>query len=142
MLGLLIRREAIERGELVRNTRAQLVERGRRAGLSEYEAEMAAIDEMERLGLYPKSTKLVAGPAPCAQASRLFEISDEELTVGLFQDIERAIASPGKEVNFWGTYHRYRGYETSQLINEYVAAGNSSFFVRIHAACWKLTIRK
>jgi hypothetical protein len=135
------RRADIERSELIRRTYADLVERGRRAGLPEGRAMLDADDEMSRRGLYPKPTTITAQPADCAASSPLFDIADEQFAVGLFPDIDRAIASPGQPANkSMGAYITHRDYTTSQRINDYLTAGHTSFFVRAHGACWRLAI--
>jgi hypothetical protein len=137
------RRADIERIETIQITYADLVARGRRSGVSEGQAMLDANKEMQRLGLYPKTTTLVADPAGCESASPLFPISDMEFTVGLFQDIEAAIKSPGTEVDkAMGAYIIHRDYSTSRQINEYLDAGRSNFFVRAHGACWRMTIHQ
>jgi hypothetical protein len=136
------RRADIERVERMRRTYADLVERGRRAGRSEAEAMLDANEEMSRLGFYPKPVTIVAQPADCGGTSPVFEIADEQFTVGLFPDIERAIASPGRPVHKSGEYVTHRDYTTSQRINEHLAAGHTSFTVRARGACWQLQIER
>lgn len=139
----LSRRADIERIEHIKKTYAELVERGRAAGRSEGQAMLDAGEEMSRLGLYPKSTKLVAHETACAGASPLFHISTDEFEVGLFQDIEKAIAAPDTEVNkSMGSYITHSDYSTSRQINEFIDAGNSSFFVETRGTCWRLTINR
>ena len=137
------RRADIERAEKVRTTYAALVERGRQAGLAEGAAMLAAGKEMSRLGLYPKTTSLVATGAACTSASPLFRIVDAQFDAGLFQDIAQAIASPGEEVDkSMGAYVTHRDYTTSREINEFLDAGNSVFFVEARGRCWSLTVNR
>jgi hypothetical protein len=137
------RRADIERAAHIRTTHAALVERGRQAGLSEMQALLAAGKEMSRLGLYPKTTTLVAAAAECASASPLFRIADAQFDAGLFQDIAEAIASPGEEVDkSMGAYGTHSDYTTSREINEYLDAGNSVFFVEARGRCWRVTITR
>ena len=139
----LSRRADIERAEKIRTTYAELVARGRASGRSEIQAMLDAGEEMSRLGLFPKSTKLVARETACDGASPLFHISTEEFKVGLFQDIEQAIAAPGTEVNkSIGSYISHRDYATSRQINEFIDAGNSTFNVETSGKCWRLTINR
>jgi hypothetical protein len=142
VLAPLSRRADIERAEKIRTTYAELVARGRASGRSEGQAMLDAGEEMSRLGLFPKTTKLVARETPCDGASPLFHISTEEFKVGLFQDIERAIAAPGTEVNkSMGSYITHRDYTTSRQINQFIDAGNSIFVVETRGKCWRLTIK-
>lgn len=68
-------------------------------------------------------------------------IRDEQFRVGLFPDIERAIARPDEAVEKGiGAYIVHRDYSTSQEINALLAAGQSELFVKAHDVCWRLTI--
>lgn len=137
------RRDEIERAETIRTTYAALVERGRQAGLAEGAALLAAGKEMSRLGLYPKTTTLVASAVECTAASPLFRIVDAQFDAGLFQDIAAAIATPGEEVDkSLGAYVTHSAYTTSREINEFLDAGNSVFFVAARGRCWRLTVTR
>ena len=139
-LAPLSRRKEIESAENVRTTYAALIARGRQAGLREGEAYLAANDEMERLGLYPRTKRLIAAVAACDQATPLFSIADDEFAYGLFPDIERAIAKPGERVHLSGSYFPYPGYTTSKRLNEFLATGATRYFVKAHGRCWLMTI--
>ena len=139
----LSRRADIERDQTVRTTYAALVARGRAAGQNEGAAMIEAGREMQRLGLYPKTTKLVAESAGCEGAPPLVAISDEEFRYGLFPDIEAAIEKPGTEVDkSMGAYVTHRDYTTSKRINDYLNEGQSRFVVRAHGACWRMSVRR
>lgn len=137
------RRADIERIETLKSTYADLVARGRAAGRSEGQAMLDAGKEMQRLGLHPKTPTLAATRAGCADLSPVFTISDMEFKVGLFQDIEQAIASPGTDVDkSMGDYITHRDYTTSREINEYLKRGRTTFGVRARGECWRLTIQR
>jgi hypothetical protein len=141
-LAAMSRRADIERTELIRKTYADLAARGRRDGLSDSEALLRAGDEMSRLGLFPKRTKLVAQATACANEG-VITVTDEEFQVGLFQDIERAIAAPGTEVDkAMGPYLTHRDYTTSKQVNARIDTGALDFTIRTRGACWRLTIVK
>ena len=143
VLAPLSRRADIERAEKVRTTYADLVARGRTSGRSEAQAMLDAGEEMSRLGLFPKTTKLVAQETACDGAAPLFRISTDEFRFGLFQDIEKALAAPGREVNkSMGSYITHRDYTTSRDINDHIDAGNSSFVIETAGKCWRLTITR
>jgi hypothetical protein len=143
VLAPLSRRAEIERAELIKNTYADLVKRGRAAGLPEGQAMLDAGEEMSRRGLFPKTAKLIAHAAACDGASPLFHISTGEFSVGLFQDIEKAIAAPGTDVDkSMGSYITHRAYTTSRDINTFIDAGHAIFFVETRGACWRLTINR
>src|SRR4029079_19512264 len=70
-----------------------------------------------------------------------FHISDQEFRVGLFQDIEHAIAHPGEEADFNGSYVTHRDYHTSRLLNDFLAdRAHREFLVDGRGGCWRLRI--
>ena len=117
-------------------------ERGRQSGLPEGEAMLEAGRQMERLGLFPRSTTLAAHREECGTRPAWIRITDEQFQVGLFPDIERAIAQPGQEVaKSSGAYIVHRDYGTSQEINALLRVGQPELFVAARGGCWRLTIR-
>ena len=103
---------------------------------------LEANKEMQRLGLFPKTTTLVAESAGCEAASPLLSIADAEFTFGLFPDIEAAIEKRGTEVDkSMGSYITHRDYRTSKGFNAHLDAGHSTFFVRARGSCWRMSIR-
>lgn len=139
----LSRRADVERAEMLRTTHAQLVDAGRRAGLSEGDALLAAGKEMSRRGLYPKTPTIVAAPVECGSVAPIFRIAQEQFDVGLFPDIAEAIASPGEEIDkSMGAYITHRDYTTSQEINAFLDAGNAVFHVHARGRCWRLTVER
>ena len=71
-----------------------------------------------------------------------FHISDEEFKVGLFQDIDQAIAHPDQEVDKGGEYVLHQSYDTSRHLNAYLSEHrNAEFFVEGHGSCWRLKVR-
>lgn len=135
------RRADIERMETIRRTYADLVKRGEAQGLSEGDAMLRANKQMEHLGYFPRSPTLLAERSECPDGPATFDISDQEFRVGLFQDIEKAMASPGAEVDKSGDYVIHRDYDTSRRLNAYLAdRSHTVFFVRRQGGCWRLTI--
>jgi hypothetical protein len=143
VLAPISRRRDIERAEMIRTTYAALVARGRRSGLPEMAAMLEAGRQMQRLGLFPKTTMLVAQREACSERPARIRITDEQFRVGLFQDIERAIARPGEEVDKdMGRYIAHRDYGTSEALNALLDKGESELFVEARGACWRLTINR
>jgi hypothetical protein len=143
------RRRSIERAAELASLRARFVAEGRARGMGDGDAELHAIDELERLGYLPRPPQLVAAPiARDDAASRraagtlvpLFTISPMEFRVGLFPDIQAAIESPGTEVRYQGPYLRHDDYATSQVINSFLAGGGQAFFVETVAGTWALRV--
>lgn len=135
-------RAELERSRTIRESYAAAVSSFKAEGLPEGEAMLKANDEMEKKGFYPKTPKLIAarmeGPQPGAA---VFTISSDEFRFGLFQDIEKALASPGTEVRFWGGYITHRDFDTSKKLNEYLAAGNKTFMVRTDKGLFLVTLQ-
>jgi hypothetical protein len=136
------RRGSIERLARIEALRASLAATGRRRGLGDAEAELHAIDELERLGYFPRPPQLVATPLAAADVHErresgtlepLFRITEMEFRVGLFPDIEAALHSPGSEVRHEAPYLLHRDFATSQAINSFLAAGGQAFFVETAA---------
>jgi hypothetical protein len=136
-------RREIERVRTLRETGRRLVEKFRAEGLSEGEAMLRAGDELEKMGLYPKSPRITATrigrPAGDHAA---FPISRDEFRYGLFPDIEKAINETGTEVRFWGNYISHTDYDTSRRINEYLSKGNAKFYVITGGKTYLMTITR
>jgi hypothetical protein len=132
------KRARLERLERIEAMRADVIRTARARGASEVQAELDAIDALELAGYYARPAQLVATllsrdevAAKRAQGTLapLFSISAMEFRVGLFPDIERAMASPGTEVRYGGPYLRHSEFKTSDAINAAIAAGTDEFFV-------------
>jgi hypothetical protein len=142
-IAALSRRAEIERAATIRRTHAELVAEGLAGGLTEGEAILRANKGMERLGYYPRSPALTATAATCA-GPNLFAISAEELAVGLFPDIQGAIAAPGEAVDkAMGDYVRHDAYDTSRQLNDFLRdPAHVSFLVQTAGRCWALRISR
>ena len=114
----------------------------RAKGLSEVDAALEAIRGMQRLGLYPKPSTMVATRAVQAPAgAAVFTISDQEFRVGLFTDIRAAIDRPGEEIEKAGDYVIHRDFDTSGQINQYLAdRQDTEFFVQADGALWRIVV--
>ncbi len=134
-------RAQLERSRTVRETYSNLVSRFRSQGLPEGEAVLKANDEMEKLGYYPKTPRLVAAKIDkVSLGPKVFEISVDEFRFGLFPDIEAAIAKPGTEIHFGGKYITHRDFTTSRKLNDYLEAGNATFIVKSEKGLFLLTL--
>lgn len=139
------RRADIERLDHLRTTRAELLDRFRREGLSEMEAALAANKEMQRLGLYPKPPALVAREVPAGEEVRdewpHFVIPEGEMRSGVFPDIEKALAAPGTEIDkSLGSYIIHRDYENSAKLNAYLDADGRTFYVTYDHTTYQVTV--
>ena len=137
-----LRRSEIERIAHLRRTHDELVAAARATGQSEGDAALEAIRGMQRLGLYPKPSTLVATRAVDAPArAPLFTISAEEFRVGLFNDIREAIDRPGEEVEKAGAYIIHRDFDTSRQINQHLAnRQDTEFFVQADGGLWRIVL--
>ena len=134
-------RERLERINNVKETRARLMANYISSGLSEGDASIRTSDDLESMGLIPKGPKITAEKVIMMSGDIAeFKISDEEFRVGLFQDIEKAIKSPGTETDFWGKYVRHSDFDTSRKINLWLGKGNKSFYVRASGGFYLMTI--
>jgi hypothetical protein len=137
-----LRRSEIERLAHLERTHRDLVASARARGLSEGDAALEAIRGMQRLGLYPKPSTIVATRALQAPAgAAVFAISDEEFRVGLFTDIREALDRPGEEVEKAGEYVIHRDFDTSRQINEHLAdRQDREFYLQADGALWRLVV--
>ena len=132
----------ITRIRTFRRTQSELVARFRAQGLSEGEALLRTSKELQRLGFLPKSPTITARPVGAAgDGVPLFEIADLEMASGVFPDIEKAIASPGDEVDkTMGKYVIHRDYTTSAALNALLAERAERFRVRYRGQVYELVI--
>ena len=137
-----LRRPSIERAAHLKRTNEQLVAAARARGLPENDAALEAIRGMQRLGLYPKPSTIMATRVEHAEArTPVFVISDEEFRVGLFTDIRQAIDRPGEEIEKAGDYVIHRDFDTSRQINQYLAdRKDTEFFVQADGALWRIVV--
>jgi hypothetical protein len=139
------RRSEIERIDDLNTTHAELLDRFRAEGLTEVEAGLAAIKEMQRLGYYPKPTTLVARALSSGESLLdswpHFVVPDGEMQSGVFPDIEKALAAPGTEVDkSMGSYIIHRDYENSAKLNEYLGGEGRTFYVTYDDVTYELTV--
>jgi len=136
-------RKRLEKIKALRETDRRLVEKFRAEGLSEGEAMLRAGDELEKMGLYPKSPRITAKSIERPKGDHAaFPISRDEFRYGLFPDIEKAINETGAEVRFWGNYISHTDYDTSRRINEHLSKGNAQFYVITGGKTYLMTITR
>jgi hypothetical protein len=137
-----LRRPDIERVARLEATHRRLVDEARARGLSEGDAALDAIRGMQRLGLYPKPSTLVATRAAEATPGvPVFAIADEEFRVGLLADIREALDHPGEEVEKDGPYITHRDFDTSRRLNEFLAdRQDTEFFVETSDGLWRIVV--
>ena len=144
------RRQGIERAQTVRRVHEELLRKYLAEGLGEAQALLRVGEEMERLGYYPKRTKIVARRLSREDAAKaeldrqaFFAIGEDEMRTGIFPDIEHAIASPGVEVDKGQTeYLTHRDYSTSARLNSLLASGRARFYVRYSGETYELSIKR
>ena len=145
------RREQIERIRLLKSTKEKLEQQALAEGLTEHEAWLKAFDQMQELGFYARPSQLVAQSLSRQQVHALeqqgalepmFSITEMEFRVGLFQDIDRAIKSPGTEVERSGRYLIHRDYSNSQKLNRFFESGGRLFYVQTQGRTYSLRLTK
>lgn len=136
------RREDIERLRTLRRTKTELVKRFMAEGMNEGTALLRANDELEELGLLPKTPKMLATAIDTAPPDlRVFDIPQQRFDVGLFQDIAAAIGALGEEVDTsTGTYLKYAEDETGVELREWRNDGNDRFVVRTEGRLYLMEI--
>lgn len=138
-----LRRSDIERVAHLKRTYEELIAAGRARGLLEHAAALEAIRGMQRLGLYPKPSTMVATREQQAPAGTpVFAISDQEFRVGLFSDVRDALDHPGQEIEkSMGAYVVHQDFDTSRQINDYLAdRKHTEFFVQADGALWRVVV--
>ncbi|MBA2646831.1 MAG: hypothetical protein H0U81_08545 [Pyrinomonadaceae bacterium] len=142
-------REGIERTLTIRRVHDELLRKYKAMGLSEVQALLRTGEEMERLGYYPRTTKIVARPLERGEAAKakhnraaIFVISKDEMQTGIFHDIEQAISRPGVEIRKgFGEYPTHIHYFNSARLNAFLKSGKTQFYVRYLGETYELTIR-
>jgi hypothetical protein len=137
-------RAQIEHARTFRRVEAELIARYRREGASEVEASLRALDTMEEQGLIPKDPRLVASAVSAPpDGVRFFEIPEDYLRAGLFQDVAAAIAAPGQEVRTGtGTYLKYYDDDVGPRLRAWREAGHDRFGVRTGGRLYLLEVRR
>lgn len=137
-------RKRIERSRELRQVKAALVARYKSEGMIEGAAILKAYDEMENLGYFPKSPRLVAERLQHPPDDlKIFAIPPDYFKAGLFQDIAAAIASPGKEVQTGtGTYLKYYDDDLGLRLKAWREQGNDSFSIKTGDEIYRLDIRR
>jgi hypothetical protein len=134
-LDRMMERQRIKR-ELASGYRAQ--------GMTEIEALLKSNRDLEDLGHLPKSPRIVATRLAAAPASTLplFEIAEGEMASGVFPDIEKAIATPGAEIDrSMGKYIIHRDYANSAKLNAHFAGGGRDYLVRFRGQTYRVEVR-
>lgn len=135
-------REEIMRLRRMKKAHTEAIERYRAEGLPEGEAILRANKDMQALGYYPATPVMMAKPVEAARTDLpIFEITDSELEMGIFPDIEAAISSPGLKVDKdMGRYVTHESFETSTKLNDYLDTGATQFLVRARGRAWEISI--
>jgi hypothetical protein len=143
-------RAVMERDQAMRRTHAELLQKYKSMGMSEVPALLRVGKDMQRLGYYPKTPTIVARRLNAKEAAAndfekdaLFSIAKGEMESGIFQDIEKAIANPGEEIDKdTSGYLTHRDYTTSARLNAFLQTGKTRFYVRYLGDTYELTINK
>ena len=127
-------------------THAELTARFEAEGLSSHQISMRVIDEMQRLGFYPAPATLTARLLVTGEtlpALPVFAIADDEMASGVFPNIEKAVATPGKAVKKgMGRYVIHRDYQNSEELNNFSDAGGTRIVVRYQGHDYEVTYDK
>lgn len=136
------RKAEIDRLAEMRRTYEKLKARFRTEVKNEGAALLAAGQEMARLGWWPSPATITAHEVDKFSAGlRIFTIDPQELRVGLFPNIQQAIAHPGKPVPHRTRYLRHRDFTTSEELNTYLETKPQAYGLRINGRNWQISIR-
>jgi hypothetical protein len=127
-------RKQIEKVRDFRKVKAELVAKFMsEEGLREGDAILRAYDEMEKLGYLARKPRIAATLVRnLPNDVTVFDIPRHYLDAGLFQDIAKAIASPGTEVKAGlGTYLKYEDDDLGPRLRAFREAGGNRFGVRL-----------
>ena len=115
-------------------------------GMRDGEARLAANEDMQEAGHYPKDPTLTArvvAPGGAKSDLPVFAISQTEMESGIFNDIAAAIKSPEKAVKNQGyNYITYRGYDNSRKLNDHLKSGALKYRVLYQKKLYELQIQK
>ncbi len=137
----LSRKQEVDRQNEMRQTRQDLVAAFRAQGLNEGAALLAAGKEMARLGWWPTSPAVTAREVSAFPAGlRVFKIDPMELRIGLFPDLEEAMAHPGEPVDRSGRYLRHRDFSTSEELNAFLATEPEGFGLQVGDRKWQMVL--
>ena len=142
------RRKDMERTQAISRTREELQQKYTAMGLGQVPMELRIIKDLQRLGYYPKPSTIVARRLSGDEITKidkdaLFSIAKGEMESGIFPDIEKAIASPGEEIDqYTSEYYTHRDYNTTARLNPYLKTGKLKFYVRYLGETYELTIKK
>lgn len=135
------RKAEIDRLTEMGNTYEKLKARFRSEEINEGAALLAAGREMARLGWWPTPATITAQEVKEFPAGlRIFTIDPQELRVGLFPNIQQAIAHPGTPAPHRSRYVRHRDFTTSEELNAFLATEPEAYGLRISDHSWLIRI--
>ena len=135
------RKAEVDRLAEMRQTYEEMKTKFRAVATNEGAALLAAGREMARLGWWPTPETISASEVEDFSAGlRIFTIAPQELRVGLFPDIQQALAHPGKPVPHSGRYIRHRDFSTSEELNTFLKTEPEGYGLRISDHSWLIRI--
>ena len=138
----------MERLRAITRTREELQQKYKAMGMGEYEMYFRISKDMQRLGYYPKTPTIVARRLSRDEATKidkdaLFSIARDEMQSGIFPDIEKAVATPGEEIDHdTDEYYIHRDYTTTVRLNAFLKTGKKQFYVLYLGETYEMTIKK
>ena len=124
-----------DRIEELRRIQRERITVHRAQGMNESEAMLQAGRDLRDLGFYPKPQRWLATLLTPQQAGDYLalprlDIADMEFNVGLFPDLDQAMAAPGTEIDKgYSRYLRHRDYDSSERLNALLAAGAAELLI-------------
>lgn len=135
------RKAEVDRLAEMHQTYEELKAKYRAVETNEGAALLAAGREMARLGWWPTPATIIAQEVKEFPAGlRVFTIDPQELRVGLFPNIQQAIAHPGTPAPHRSGYVRHRDFTTSEELNAFLATAPEAYGLRISNHRWLIRI--
>ena len=135
------RKAEVDRLAKMRQTYEELKARFRSEEKNEGAALLAAGREMAHLGWWPSPATITAREVEEFPAGlRIFTIDPQELRVGLFPNIQQALAHPGKQAPHRTRYLRHRDFSTSEELNAFLETEPEAYGLKIDGRCWHISI--
>ena len=136
------RREQIEKVRRFKRVNEELIEQNLAGGMKDGEARLQAYDEMENMGLLPRSPRISAARLNTRPLDEpVFQIPADYFAAGLFKDIAAAIANPGTKVKAsTGDHLKYYDDDVGVRLRSYRNGGKKTFLVETGDAFYRLTV--
>jgi hypothetical protein len=141
------RRAQIEHVRNFVKVNEELEQKYRKEGFAAAQASLMAYDEMENMGLLPRTPRIVAEQLDASTIKNpsanipIFHILAEYYTAGMFKDVYKAISAPGTEVKIsTGDHLKYYDDDVGVRLKKWRNDGNKDFIVETDGEYHRITV--